>query len=307
MHVGGATDRRGVPQLSGDEAHRRRHVSFRLGDARWWAELREHGGGTERSAPRAEILGAERHAKPLVQVLVHVARGEVVPSAFVSIAKQPGTRRREVSLDQLSQFRIGDDLPLFHAALAGELEDGAAIVHLHVTLAQRRDAEGAVLLGITLAPNTEEALADQPDHRRRDRLLRRRSRRRVAAHALADARQVLRQLPHTIILAKLAPLHGTLVVAVLLASPVVEAPRLHLAARAGGDVDVVPPWRHGEPTDAVERARVTDAGAIGANVAECGFRSLTRDPFGHGVRVQGKSRSVGSRHPLRECGIASMC
>src|SRR5215210_1809420 len=100
MDVRLAADRRRIAQLRGDESHRRGDVALRLGLRTSRPEFREYGRGTESSAPGAEVLRTERDAERLVEVRVHVARGEVSPTPLVLIAEEPRAGRAKMSRDE---------------------------------------------------------------------------------------------------------------------------------------------------------------------------------------------------------------
>src|SRR6476469_7516865 len=93
------------------------------------------------------------------------ASREVVPPAVLLVSEEARAGRREMPLHEPRQLGIGHHLPLRHAALPDELEFGNAALHADMPLAQRRDAEGPILLVIAFPTNPEEALADEAHHR----------------------------------------------------------------------------------------------------------------------------------------------
>jgi hypothetical protein len=59
---------------------------------------------------------------------------------------------------------VAHRLALPHALLADVVEHDAVAVVVHVALEQRADAERLVLLGVAVAADAEERLADEPHH-----------------------------------------------------------------------------------------------------------------------------------------------
>src|SRR5439155_8892111 len=105
-------------------------------------------------------------------------------------------------------------------------------------------------------------LADETEHRRRHRIdiapARVTARRSVPVQHGANARQLLRELPHPVVLAQLPPFDGAFVVTILLPPARVEAPRLNGRTRTGRDVDVAPSRRNALRVDALERSSIAD-------------------------------------------------
>ncbi len=280
-----AADRRRVAELGRDEPHRQHDVALRFRLRLRRPELRQDRRRAQRAAPGAKILGAVA-ADSRLQIFVDLARGDHVPLAVRSIAKQRRAGRLELSLHETHERAIVNDLSLPDASLPGVLEARGAVAQLDVRFAQRRDPEGPVLLRVLLAADATERLADQAQDRRGHRvgIERRRAcgRPGIALERAANARKLLGHLSHPMILAELAPLDCALVVPVLLSAARVVPPRLNGAARRGGDVHVTPRGRHSHRVDPVERATVADRALLRVHVPES--RSLgpeSPDPGRH--------------------------
>src|SRR4051812_15135774 len=208
MHVGLAADRRRVAELRRDESHGHGNVSLRFALVARGAELGQHGRGAERSTPCPKVLRAEVRSEPLVHVVVDVARREIAPAPVgIAIAKESRAWRLELARHQLRQLAIDDDLPLFLVALAEIREHDAVAFDGDVLLAQRRYAIRPILARVPLPANAAEALADEAQHRGRDRLASEVAVCRVLAENGPHLRKGLGKLAHAIVLAQLAPLH----------------------------------------------------------------------------------------------------
>jgi hypothetical protein len=191
-----------------------------------------------------------------VHVLVHVARGEVGPRAVrVPVAEEAAARRGEQLAHERGELGVDDHLALPHALLADVVEHHAVAVVVHVALEQRADAERLVLLGVAVAADAEERLADEPHHPGAHAALGEAltvaRRAEVLRDGGADAREVAGHLPHAVELAELPHLGGALVVAVLLATLGVVPPRLH---RGAGEAATCTSVHAGGMTSAAARA-----------------------------------------------------
>ncbi len=199
------------------------------------SQLGEHRRASQRAAPCAEVLRAVG-ADAAAHVRAHVVRREHAPAAVAAIAEQPRARRFELSRNELRELAIVHDLPLPHAALAAIREEREAVLYSHVRLAQRRDAERAVLAQVAFAAHAAERLADQAQYARghgvRVEAVGARSGPRVVAQRATDARQFLGKLSHSVVLAQFASLHRAIVVAILLPSARIDPPRLDRRAAA---------------------------------------------------------------------------
>src|SRR5690349_6696395 len=82
-------DGRCIPQAFPDASHDGRHPAFRLGLGLGDAALGEPDRGSERAAPRAEVLGRELLAHVDADVVVQVFAGEVVEVALPLVAEEP--------------------------------------------------------------------------------------------------------------------------------------------------------------------------------------------------------------------------
>src|SRR5262245_4974501 len=122
MDVRLAANRRGVAELRGDEPHRERDVALRFALAAAWTELGENCRGAQRPAPRAKILRAEASNTP-AEIVVHIARGDRVPCAVATIAKELRARRAQLSRDEANELAIRHDLSLPNASLPSITEE----------------------------------------------------------------------------------------------------------------------------------------------------------------------------------------
>src|SRR6185503_11737061 len=81
MHVRLPADRGRVSQFGRHEAHRESDVPLRFSRRTSGTDLRKHGGGAQRPAPRTKVLGAVARAEPFVEIVVDIARRQVAPAA----------------------------------------------------------------------------------------------------------------------------------------------------------------------------------------------------------------------------------
>src|SRR6185503_9752588 len=173
-------------------------------------DLREHGVGAQRSAPRPKVLGAVARAEPFVEIVVDIARRQVAPAAPAALeSKETCSGCTELPLHEIGELTPDHHLPLSLVPLPHVRKNHAVALNLHVRLPQRRDAVGAILACVSLAPNTAETLADETQHCSGDRGARERASRgaRLFAQHAADARQRLRQLADLVILAQFTTFH----------------------------------------------------------------------------------------------------
>ncbi len=186
---------------------------------------------------------------------------------------------------------------LFDPALPPVVEEETVPLDAHVRLAQRRQAERLVLLEVPLAPDAKEAFADHVQHRRAYLGARHVAAVEIPPQTLADARQLGGEPAHAVVLALLPSLDGTGMIAVLLAPPGVDPPRLHRGARARRDVHVRPPRRHPQRVDARQLAGVSHELAPGIRVTEAAsLRSESSDPaLCHRPTVEARSTPGDAR------------
>jgi len=295
-----AADRRRVAELRRHEPHRKRDVPTRLGLRPRGPKLGEHRRRAQRRAPRAEVLGAVVPSPgPALQVRVDVARAKRPPVGAALVREHARAGRAQLPRDETHERAIGDDLPLPDLSLPAVHQPGGAGAHANVRLAERRDAERAVLAQIALAAHAAERLADQAKHRRGDGVDVQRTRGgggpRVVFHRAAQMRQFLRQLSHAVVLPQLAPLDGTGVVPVLLAPARVEPPRLNRRSRRPRDVHVAPGRRNAQRVDAHQRPPIADHAVVGVAILEPVPRARAANPRDHGTAFRKPRASKRAR------------
>src|SRR5882762_4720807 len=100
MHVGLPTYSRRVAELGGDEANGGDDILFPLVLALSFPQLSQHRRRTKSSAPGPEVLGSVRKVRDALDVLVDVARIDVVPLAIFLVTKKPGPRRLHERRDE---------------------------------------------------------------------------------------------------------------------------------------------------------------------------------------------------------------
>src|SRR3954468_396836 len=294
MDVRLAANRRRVAELRRDESHRHGDVPLRFALVARRAELGQHGRGAERSTPRPKVLRAEVRPEPLVHVVVDVARREVAPAPVgIAIAKESRAWRLELARHQLRQLAIDDDLPLLLVALSEIREHDAVSLDRDVLLAQRRYAVCPILPRVPLSANAAEALADEAQHRGRDGVAREVAMGSVLAEHGPHLRERLGKLTHAVVLAQLAPLDGTLVVAILFAIARVVAPRLDAVAWTRGNTNIAPRGRDTECIDALERTPVANESPGLVGVPESGsFRAQASQPPSRHMDGMGKKKTA---------------
>ena len=301
VHVRRATDRRRVPELRGDEPHRRRDVALRLRRRRPPARARR--ARSRRAACRPTCGNPSRcNGTPSVscRYVVDVARGEVVPRALVAVAKEPRARRtRAVACTSRASSRFGDDLPLLDRRLPTYAKTA------------RPSTISTCRLRSVVMPNVPFSSAYRsPPTRKKLSLMRRTHGRGHARRACdsraaasrrtrrADAGSSFASCAHAVVLAELPALDRALVVAVLLAPLRVEAPRLDPARALAAMCTSRPRGRDAQRADALERARVAHERRPSRDVAEAASSEPSREIHSAmAARREGKRRSVACRLP----------
>ena len=136
--------------------------------------LREGHGRQHRAVPGAEVLGRDLSADDLLDVDVDVVRGDVPPSPAVAVGEQFGVAPAAPAQveDRRTDGVVGHaDQPLL-TGLRRVLEDDLVAIDAHVLLADRRQPVAAVVLGVLLAADAEEAEVEEPERRRQHPLAR---------------------------------------------------------------------------------------------------------------------------------------
>lgn len=133
---------------------------------------------------------------------------------------------------------------------------------------ERRQAEALVLLGVGGVSDPDQSVFQEVDDGRQHLLARQAALAHVGRNALADGGQGLAEIQHTLVLRTVAYFPPALMVAVLLAAPVVAAGRLDVALGVGADPDVGIGRRDRERLDAAQRLLVLDGRSVGIAEAE---------------------------------------
>ena len=163
------------------------------------------------------------------------------------------------------------------ARFAAESEADRRTADGRVTVAQRRQPEGAVEARVLVVADPDERQLEEPDDGREDLLARHLRSRQVLVDSLADGRQCLGEGEEPLVLRRLAPAAVAGVVAVLLPAAVITTGRLKVAVRNGADPDVGPGRRDRELPDPRERLGVADRAAAAAAIGEASTRAPSAD------------------------------
>src|SRR5262249_29564331 len=181
-------------------------------------------------------------------------------------AAAPPLERR----DDLVHAGVDDALLAALARLRDVVEDERAVVaECDVAPLERGEAVAAVLAGVLLAADPEEAAVEQADRARQHPPAGQAVAAEVARGRPAKARKRPRELHHPLELLAVAARAPAVVVAVLAPPGRVGADRLQVAVRVGTDPDVRPGRRDRERGDPLERRRIDAAprGAAGPEAA----------------------------------------
>src|SRR5688572_20744811 len=271
MDVRRLADRRRVAEIGRHETNRGVHVARRLAGRARRPELGEHGREAQGGAPGAEVLCGIWKSRRLAQVLVDVAGGEIPPvSLRLLVSKDATSGGCEHRAHEARETAVHHHLPLLLPRLPTIGEGDRLAFHADVRLAQRGDAERAVLARVALSARPEAPALDELRDRRGHARTIDRASAQVGREGAADAREIPAELAYAVVLAQLARFHRTLVVAVLLATACVDSPRLNGGGGAQRDVDFAPCRWNRERRDARERTRVAHHHAVVAAVAEGG-------------------------------------
>ncbi len=256
MHVGLPTYSRGVAELGRDEPNRGDDILLPLALALSLPQLGQHRRRAKSSAPRSEILCCVREVRDGLDVVVHVARIDVLPFPIFLVPEQSRPRSLEQLIDESRQILNGHDIPLRDRSLALVLEYHRVAKDGDVRFMHRSDAEGVVFLLVLVAPHAEESLTDQSNDPGAYFLLRQTLAAEIALDPGAQSRKIARHLPDAIVLAQLPLLDGAAMILVLLPPARVEPPHLDRGARIGRDVHVAPRRRNPERIEALQLCRV---------------------------------------------------
>ena len=166
-----AADRPGIAQALRHDVHRLDDVAPGLSLARRRAQCPECLGRQHRPGPGPEVLRGDGLPIALAQVLVDVPRiHRAALAVVVEILEELLAGQGLAVLDDPGQPLVGQDHVVPDPALAPELEAHLAAVHLHVTLAERGQAVGAVLARVFVVADPDVGLFQQAHHERQDPL-----------------------------------------------------------------------------------------------------------------------------------------
>src|SRR5204863_3109945 len=216
---------------------------------------REH-----RARPGAEVLRREVPAGDLAKIGVHVVRRDGLALAGgVDVLEQLLSGKVLALLHDAREPPVGDRHGVIDSALAAEAEQQLRALHLDVTLAQRREAEGAVLARVLVVADADQRLVEQHHHGSEDLAPREIARAQIALHALANLGEGLAELEHAPEFRLVARLAVQGMVAVLLAAARVARSRLDVPFGVRAYPDVGPRRGNREGVDALALGLVGDA------------------------------------------------
>src|SRR4051812_28525154 len=170
IHVRRLRDRRRVPQIGAHLLHGPRDgaLAARRRRQRGGGDGERHG-GEHRRVPGAEVLRAGV-PEVLLDVLVDVGGRHVAPDAvLVLVGEQllPWPLAPREGRDDRIDLGVGQPQGALDAGLGDVVEGDAAVpVDGDVFAPDRREAEGAVLLGVVLPADPEEPEVEQPERAR---------------------------------------------------------------------------------------------------------------------------------------------
>src|SRR5262249_40594005 len=145
------------------------------------------------------------------------------------------------------------------AALAAKAKADRAPRHVDMTIAQRREAVGAVLACVLLVADADARYLEQADDRRQNFLAWQARPREVAFDRCANLGQRRRERDHSAVFRLVANRAPARMVPILLSALCVTAGGLDVAVRERADPDVLPRGRDHEGPDPPERRRVVDS------------------------------------------------
>ena len=217
-----------------------RPLARRLRVARLVA-LRQGGGGEHRRVPGAEVLGGRLEPRRTPDVVVDVARVEVVPRPALLVRQEPllgrsapaphHSRPPRPRRGRRSRCRA-------RRRTCRRSEDQRRSCSPHVPPLERGEPEAAVLVGVHVVADPEVAEVEQPYGDGAGAVRRHALGAEVDEHPLARLRQRLAELEHPVELLGVPPGPPLRVVEVLPPAGVVGADRLQVTVRLRGDPDV---------------------------------------------------------------------
>src|SRR5712692_10890 len=219
---------------------------------------REH-----RARPGPEVLRREIAPGDFAKIGVHVVRRDGLALAGrVDVFEQLLPRQVLTLLDDAGEAPVGDRHGVIDSALAAEAEEHFRALDLDVTVAQGREAEGAVLAGVLVVAYADQRLVEQHDHGGEDLAPGQVARAQVALDALADLREDFAEFEHAPELGFVARFAVARMVAVLFSSARVARRRLDVAFGVRAYPDVGPGGGNREGVDSLALGLVRDALAV---------------------------------------------
>ena len=177
-----------------------------------------------------------------------------------------------VALEQrahdLRDAGVDDGLSAFLAALGGVVEDNQVTGDCDVLAQHRGQAVGAVVLGVGLAADAEEAEVQQAEGGSEHAPLGQASPAEMLVDGLARLRQLARERQDAVVLGSVTLDAPVVVVAVLPAPRRVGAECLDVALRERTDPYVLPGGWEDQRPDALEGLGVDDLAAVRVDIAE---------------------------------------
>src|ERR1700728_433977 len=154
------------------------------------------------------------------------------------------------------------------AALAAKLEFEHAAEYLDMLVAQRSQAEGAVLFGVFFISDADVSSLEELHDGGKHLTLRQTFARQIASDHAPDARQGTTEGTHPIELDEIPHLPIRRVVTVLFAAARVTSDGLDMGVGAGADPNRRPGWRNYQRPNAVESGFVSNRFVIRTNIGE---------------------------------------
>src|SRR6266853_3609641 len=268
----------GVAEALGHRVDRPDHVAlgFALGLRRPQQEKlprREH-----RACPGPEVLRRDVAAGDLAKIGVHVVRRDGLALAGrVDVFEKLIPGQILALLNDAGKTPVGDRHAVIDSALAAEAEEHFSALDLDVTVAQGREAEGAVFAGVLVVAHADERLVEQHHHRGEDLAPGQVARAQVALDALADLGEDFAEFQHAPELGFVARLAVARMVAVLLAAARVARSRLDVSFWVGAYPDVGPGRGNREGVDSLALGLARDARAVRCIVNPALSRALAPD------------------------------
>jgi hypothetical protein len=227
-----------------------------------------------RKSFRGDILAGD-----LAQIRIDYFRADrVLIAVVVEILKQLVARQVATAFDDARESAIVDIALVAISAFAAEAEMNVAALNARMAIAQCRQPEALVLLGVFVVADAEQSQLHHAYNGSQHALARQPRSFQIFLDTRADQRQHARESKQLAVLGVVAYFAPARMIPILFASTLIATRRLQMPIRIAADLHLFPRRGYRQCADAFQRRDVAHQRAIRQTIIEPVARVAARNP-----------------------------